>query len=253
VERRRDSISAADALTAADYDMVQQFIGTADAPIDTAALSDEVARRLRREIFSGFYAGGETLKQLHVAARLGTSAVPVREAFQRLIAEGLLVPHRHRGVVVARLSKTDIVDIAELRILLEPQAMRLSAPQLTAADLAEATRILKVADQTRDGVDRSERHWAFHRLLYSRADRPRLLETIDKLYLSINRYLLNAWTHAGLSPDWHESHDAILDRLRAQRFDDAVDMIRAQVVAASERVIGFLEGHNDDLTTGKRR
>ncbi|MEJ0071596.1 MAG: GntR family transcriptional regulator [Pseudomonadota bacterium] len=152
--------------------MVQQFIGTADARLDTAALSDEVARRLRREIFSGFYEGGETLKQLHVAERLGISAVPVREAFQRLIAEGLLVSQRNRGVVVARLSKTDIVDIAELRILLEPQAMRLSAPNLTPADLAEATQLLKRADKTTDAVARSERHWAFHRLLYSRADRP---------------------------------------------------------------------------------
>lgn len=231
--------------------MVQQFIGTADARLDTAALSDEVARRLRREIFSGFYEGGETLKQLHVAERLGISAVPVREAFQRLIAEGLLVSQRNRGVVVARLSKTDIVDIAELRILLEPQAMRLSAPNLTPADLAEATQLLKRADKTTDAVARSERHWAFHRLLYSRADRPRLLETIDKLYLSINRYLLSAWTTAGLSPDWHESHDAVLDCLRAQRFDDAVAMIRAQVVAASDRVIGFLEV--DGPSTGKLR
>ncbi len=223
--------------------MVQQLIGTAGAPIDATALSDEVARRLRREIFSGRYEGGETLKQLHVAERFGVSAVPVREAFQRLVAEGFLIPHRNRGVVVARLGKADIVDIAELRVLLEPQAMRLSAPQLTAADLADAATILKAADKTRDGVDRSERHWAFHRLLYSRADRPRLLETIDKLYLSINRYLLHAWPHAGLSPDWHESHDAILDHLRAKRFDAAVEMIRAQATAASERVLRFLDDH----------
>jgi DNA-binding GntR family transcriptional regulator len=230
--------------------MVQQLIGIADAPIDAAALSDEVARRLRREIFSGFYAGGETLKQLHVAERFGVSAVPVREAFQRLIAEGFLVAQRNRGVVVARLSKTDIVDIAELRILLEPQAMRLSAPKLTMADLTAASHILALADRTRDRVERSERHWAFHRLLYARADRPRLLETIDKLYVSINRHLLSAWTHAGLSADWHESHDAILDCLRAKRFDDAVEMIRAQVTAASERVIGFLA--DDGTPSGGR-
>src|SRR5258708_7666497 len=192
VERGRHPVSTPDALTERIAIMVQQLIGTAGAPIDATALSDEVARRLRREIFSGRYEGGETLKQLHVAERFGVSAVPVREAFQRLVAEGFLIPHRNRGVVVARLGKADIVDIAELRVLLEPHAMRLSAPQLTPADLADAATILKAADKTRDGVDRSERHWAFHRLLYSRADRPRLLETIDKLYLSINRYLLHA-------------------------------------------------------------
>jgi DNA-binding GntR family transcriptional regulator len=226
--------------------MVQLLIGTADAPVDTTALSDEVARRLRRDIFTGVYEGGETLKQLHLAKQFGISAVPVREAFQRLVAEGLLVTHRHRGVVVAALTKTDILDISELRILLEPQAMRLSAPNLTAADLAQAAKILKAADKSEDVVERSERHWQFHRLLYSRADRPRLLEQIDKLYLSINRYLLHAWTNAGLSPDWHESHDGILECLRAHRFDNAVEMIRIQVTDASERVSSFLLGQGSE-------
>ena len=233
--------------------MVEQLIGMADAPIDSAALSDEVARHLRREIFSGLYAGGETLKQLHVADRLGISAVPVREAFQRLIAEGLLVPHRNRGVMVAKLTAADVADISEMRILLEPQAMKLSGPRLNAADLAAAEKLLKAAEKSRDAVDRSERHWTFHRLLYARAERPRLLETIDKLYLSINRFLLMAWTNAGLSPDWHESHDAILDCLRQRRFDDAVETIRAQAAAASERVVGFLEARERATTANEGR
>src|SRR5260221_1869109 len=64
--------------------MTQDLIGVAAAPIDTTALSDEVARRFRREIFSGTGAGGQPLRQLQVAERVGVSAVPVRAGFQRL-------------------------------------------------------------------------------------------------------------------------------------------------------------------------
>jgi DNA-binding GntR family transcriptional regulator len=220
--------------------MIQDLIGRPDAPIDTAALSDAVARRLRREIFSGAWRGGQPLKQLDIAERFGVSAVPVREAFQRLAAEGLVVPQRNRGVVVAHLSAADFLDISELRILLEPQALRRSAPHLTSADLDAASAILDAADASPDVVERSEAHWAFHRRLYARAERPRLLETIDKLYLQINRYLLKAWTQAGLSPDWNQSHEAILDCLRRAQADEAAELVRVQAVHASARVLEFL-------------
>jgi DNA-binding GntR family transcriptional regulator len=221
--------------------MIQDLIGTPEGRIDSAALSDEVARRLRREIFSGAWRGGQPLKQLEIATRYGVSAVPVREAFQRLAAEGLVVPQRNRGVIVAHLTTADFVDISELRILLEPQALRRSAPRLTGGDLAAASAILDAAEASADAVERSEAHWAFHRRLYARAERPRLLEQIDKLYLQINRYLLEAWTQAGLSHDWNQSHEAILDHLRARRIDAAAELVRVQATHATERVLAFLE------------
>lgn len=221
--------------------MIRDLIGSPEGRIDSAALSDAVARRLRREIFSGVWPGGAPMKQLDIAERYGVSAVPVREAFARLAAEGLVVPQRNRGVIVAHLTPADFTDVAELRILLEPQALRRSASNLTAADLDQAAAILASAEARADAVERSEAHWAFHRALYARAERPRLLEQIDKLYLQINRYLLEAWTQAGLSADWHQSHEDILDLLRARRIEEAAEMIRLQATHASARVLAFLE------------
>lgn len=221
--------------------MTVELIGSPGDRIDNTALSDEVARRLRREIFSGAWQGGAALKQVQIAERYGVSPVPVREAFQRLAAEGLVVPQRNRGVIVAPLTPADYADISELRILLEPQALRRSAPHLTDGDLAAASAILDGAEARGDEVARSEAHWAFHRRLYARAERPRLLEQIDKLYVQINRYLLEAWTQAGLSADWSDSHEDILDLLRARRFEDAAELVRVQAIHASARVLAFLE------------
>lgn len=223
------------------HDLIGSPEGRPETVIDSAALSDEVARRLRREIFSGAWRGGEALKQVQIAERYGVSPVPVREAFQRLAAEGLVVPQRNRGVIVGHLTPADYADISELRILLEPQALRRSAPNLSAADLDAAAAILDGHEASGDAVARSEAHWAFHRRLYARAERPRLLEQIDKLYVQINRYTLEAWTQVGLSADWSHSHEAIIDLLRAGRIEDAAELVRVQATHASARVLAFLE------------
>ncbi len=97
-----------------------------------------IAQELRRAIFVGSLTSGTPLKQNDVARQFGVSAAPVREAFQQLGAEGLAVLHRNCGVIIAPLDEADITDIAELRVLLETQAVRKSGPRLTEADLAQA-------------------------------------------------------------------------------------------------------------------
>src|SRR6266849_2895565 len=118
------------------------LIGLSTTKISTP---DLIAEQLRRAILLGSIAGGAQLKQNDVAARFGVSVAPVREALQRLIADGLAVLHPNRGVTVTDISDDDFLDIAELRALLEPQALRRSAPRLTAADFIQSEKILQRA------------------------------------------------------------------------------------------------------------
>lgn len=201
---------------------------------------DVVARHLRRLILDGTLCGGTQLKQNDMARQFGVSIVPVREAFQRLVAEGLAVLHPNRGVSVTRLSERDFVEIAELRGLLERHALRLSGPRLTRSDLDETSDVLARATACGDPFERAELHWLFHRRLYERAERPRLLAQLSQLYASINRYLLPTWTRIGLSEGWEESHRAILDALRARDFDGACDLVGRQIVEARERMCAEL-------------
>jgi DNA-binding GntR family transcriptional regulator len=207
--------------------------------IDTtrkASTPETIARSLRRAILEGAIVGGTQLKQNDVAARFGVSVVPVREALQRLIADGLAVLHPNRGVTVTEISEDDFLDIAELRALLEPQALRRSAPRLTPADFIQSEKILHRAAETSDPLNRADLHWEFHRSLYQQAERPRLLAQIASLYRSINRYLLPVWASYGLSPGWVESHLTIIAALRNSNIDEACSLIVAQTVESSDRV-----------------
>jgi DNA-binding GntR family transcriptional regulator len=215
-----------------------------------ASAPELIAQTLRRAILDGTITGGTQLKQNDVAAQFGVSIVPVREALQRLIADGLAVLHPNRGVTVTDISENDFLDIAELRALLEPQALRRSAPRLTAADFIQAEKILHRAEETSDPLDRADLHWEFHKSLYQQALRPRLLAQIAGLYRSINRYLLPMWASCGLSPGWVESHLIIVAALRDNKIDEACHLIVAQTLESSERVIDQLR--QEQKNTGKQ-
>ncbi len=197
---------------------------------------DAVTDSLRSAILSGAIAGGAPLKQNDVAAQFGVSIVPVREAFQRLVAEGLAEHRPNRGVLVTALTDADLTEIAELRTLLEPHALRLSAPHLSPSDLAKAEAVLHRAAGTDDLLERARLHWEFHHALYARAERPRLLDQLGLLHTSLSRCLLPAWSRVGISSGWVGSHMQIVSAIRQQDVDTACKEIVRQIADAAERM-----------------
>lgn len=212
---------------------------------------DLVETALRDAIVSGRLAPGTQLKQNDIARNAGVSPVPVREALQRLVASGLAVAQTHRGVTVAPASERDFLDISELRQALEPQALRKSAPNLTAEDFAKAEQAIDAAHRTTDPLERARLHWSFHRAIYAKADRPRLLAQIDTLYMHINRYLLPAWSAAGLSKDWRDSHHDIIRALKDKQVGAAAKLVVQQIKDSEARVIKHLRATAADGAPGR--
>jgi DNA-binding GntR family transcriptional regulator len=201
------------------------------------ALPDSIARTLREAIFGGAFAPNSRLHQDDLAKLFGVSRIPVREALMKLVVEGLAVQRPNRGIRVAPISAIDFQDITELRLLLEPQALRLSAPHLTEQDYSRAQSLLRDVHRAGVGAEAATLHWKFHQILYARADRPRLLAQIDSLHVAINRYVLPVWREVGLAAHWDESHVSIIDALRAQDVEAAIDLTSRQIEEAAARVL----------------
>jgi DNA-binding GntR family transcriptional regulator len=102
----------------------------------SASLADRVYDLLREYLRSGQVRWGEPLREADLAARLGVSRTPVREALARLASEGSIEAHG-RSFTVPTLTSEDIEDIYDLRVLLECEAVQQAA---TPADNAEAAR-----------------------------------------------------------------------------------------------------------------
>lgn len=108
----------------------------------TSRLVDQTYQILRESILSGQIVPGSRLRQETLAAELGVSQITVREALSRLVAEGLAVHEPYRGVMAATITPEDIVDIYEMRALLEGRAMELAAERITADELKRMRELL---------------------------------------------------------------------------------------------------------------
>ena len=101
-----------------------------------AGLADRVYYELRDNIGSHQIRPGERLQEVSLAAQLGVSRTPVREALARLESEGMIVVEG-RGFVVPELTDADIDEIYQLRFLLEPAAARIAVAEVSSpTDLA---------------------------------------------------------------------------------------------------------------------
>ncbi len=109
-----------------------------------AKAGDIAYATLRRDILDWTLAPGALLAEVDLSARLGLSRTPVREALARLVADGLAEPVGGRGLVVAPLSRADVLGLFELREPLERQAAALAAERRTPAVFA------RLADELRD-------------------------------------------------------------------------------------------------------
>jgi DNA-binding GntR family transcriptional regulator len=117
-------------------------MGDALEPLRRDSTPERIAAQLRSGITSGRLPPGQALREVEVARQLGVSRGPVREAFQRLIQEGLLEAHPARGVFVPQLTAADIADLYLARGAVETAAARLLARSGTPEALSELSTAL---------------------------------------------------------------------------------------------------------------
>jgi GntR family carbon starvation induced transcriptional regulator len=101
-------------------------VTTQSVPAKRLSLADRITDELRHAILSQEYQPGDRLAAEQLAERFSVSATPVRESFARLSGEGLVTLLPQRGVRVSEISLTDMEEIYELRLALEPLAVHRS-------------------------------------------------------------------------------------------------------------------------------
>lgn len=111
-------------------------------PLRRDSTPERIAAQLRSGIVTGRLTPGQALREVEVARQLGVSRGPVREAFQRLIQQGLLEAHPARGVFVTQLTADDITDLYLARGAVETTAARLLASSGSAGPIGELSAAL---------------------------------------------------------------------------------------------------------------
>jgi DNA-binding GntR family transcriptional regulator len=149
--------------------------------IERTTATEAATKALRAIILAGEVPAGAPLRQDEVARRLGVSRTPLREALQRLEAEGLVRLDLHKGAVVAKPSIAQVSEIFELQQLLEPVAGRSAIQLRTESDLSELREILAAHTTADDPAAWETGNAQFHARLYDIARKPLLTEMIGQL------------------------------------------------------------------------
>ena len=172
-------------------------------PLDRVATSSRIADQLREAVMSGILPQGSQVGEVVLAAQLGVSRGPLREAMQRLVQEGLLRSVPHRGIFVVELTDADVRDIYDARQAIESAAM---LAIMRRADVAKATRRLDTAvtrmaaaAERGDAAALGRGDLAFHELLLALSGSARLQRLASTL-LVVTRMCLAALTDTYVGP-----------------------------------------------------
>lgn len=165
------------------------------APLDQKTTPEGVYQVLRVAILNGTFAPGSQLREAHLAADLGISRAPLREAFLRLEEEGLIERVAFRGAFVSQVSPKTIEEIAVLRYLVEPYAAEQTAANLgekMPRDVLKRVQALRKAANRGDMAGSIDAHLEFHRFFYEfsgnalLAEQWRGWETRLRLFLAVD-------------------------------------------------------------------
>ncbi|MGH3563674.1 MAG: GntR family transcriptional regulator [Mycobacterium sp.] len=147
-------------------------------------LSEDVARYVRKRIFNGGYPAGEYVRLDQLAAELGISVTPVREALFGLRAEGLLEQQPHRGFVVLPVTGRDIIDVSDVQAHIGGELAARAAANISDDQVRELEAIQDQLEDAyaSDDEDRAVRlNHEFHRAINVAADSPKLAQLMSQI------------------------------------------------------------------------
>jgi len=209
--------------------------GLLDDKVQAQSLVDVVAARIEAAIISGALEPGAKLSEQGLAASLGVSRGPLREAIRRLEGRKLLTRIPNIGVRVAALSLTDLNEILQVREALEGMAAGLAASRMSNADIAALDRLVESHGRQKSvqegtGYYQESKDFDFHFRIVSASGNARLQETLTgDLYYLLRVYRYKSSTKPGRAQEALDEHRAIVAALKARDADAAEQAMRAHL------------------------
>ena len=202
--------------------------------------SSAVTRLLRQALDQGRWASGAALRQEEIAAELGVSRVPVREALFQLQAEGLLRMVPNKGMYVRTVSAGDLRELFRLRSLIEADVLAEAVPLHTAATLNRVETIQAALDKAAAVADWIAGDREFHEALYAPAQRGESMDIVRRLRFQVDRYYFARLKPGTRAQGWHEEHHALIRAVRRRDAKAALKVLQAHLAQTERSALAAL-------------
>jgi len=186
------------------------------APAPIPSRTQYVLDAIKHGILTGQLVPGQALVETELAARFGVSKTPVREALKTLAGTGLVVMSQYKGATVREEDAAMAREVYDVRLLLEPEALRRTITRQVSLDAA--AEALVRADEAEDNAERSLANREFHRALYLPCGNPLLARMLDEVRDQAALVSAVVW---GAIPSWEREAAEPREILRLARAGDA--------------------------------
>lgn len=220
---------------------------TGDCILDNTAIinstiQEQVYQILRKEVINRVFHEGEQLKEAELAQRFNVSRSPVREALHRLSGDGILTIIPNRGIFVKEFTEKYIIDVLDLRTMLEQRALSRSkevlTPELEAIFLDMREKMVQIiADNNTDLNTHSTLDTEFHNVIMEMNDNTFVSEVAEKISAlnSMFRYLSLRSPERALESQ--REHIVMIDSLVSGDSDKAIEVYLKHIAGTKKRVV----------------
>lgn len=203
--------------------------------------ADFAYNSLREAFRTGRYRAGDRLREEEIAASLGISRTPVREALRRCEAQGLLRTAPGRGLVVASIDRIELLELYAMRELLESAAARLAAVNAGPAEVAVMERICADFSREMGSPDKlAAINRTLHEAIAASAHNRYLSQSLDHLSVTLALLADTTFSVGGRPGEADEEHRAIVGAIARREADAAERLARAHIRGALEARIALL-------------
>jgi DNA-binding GntR family transcriptional regulator len=210
----------------------------------TVTKAEAVYVETRTRILTGVLSPGLHVNQEALAANLGVSITPLREALRRLEMEGLIRLEAHRTVVIAPLIGRELDELYAIRTELDSLAAGLAAAKAPNAQLATIGQLAR-QKPARDPAAQLERNRAFHRAIYASCDNGALITYLDQLWDRTDRYRLILVREELIGgPASRQDHIEIADAVADRDADRASRLTRDHIARSRELIAGIMSSRS---------
>ncbi|QEK13276.1 GntR family transcriptional regulator [Crassaminicella thermophila] len=207
-------------------------------------LRDVVFEHLRNAILNGNLKPSERLMEVQIAEQLGVSRTPVREAIRKLELEGLVVMIARKGAYVADVSVKDILDVLEVRSVLEGLAAALAAERITDEELEELELIsnnFKKALENDDKEKMIEKDMQFHDKILRSTRNPKLIQIAQSLQEQVQRFRTTYFIEYNQLKTILSDHQEILEAISNREVEKAQKVAQKHVDDLESTIMKFAD------------
>ena len=208
--------------------------------IDRSSTAKRVAEYLRAQIAKGKIEPGVRLNELALAAELGVSRSPIREALALLAGEGLVRVVPYKGTFVTALSKERLQDLLDFRLALEQFAVRRAIERATPKELDRFEALIgaiATRAKRRDLNGAVDADLAAHEYLIELARSAHLAQTYRAMIGELRLYIAQTSRHYERPAELATEHAALLAAMRKRNIDEAMSLIAAHITHGFNRAL----------------